>query len=1356
MAKGKQASPAPAAKTSRRAIQRSFHQANKALAERLRDEDALYRIPWFALVGPPGSGKRSLPPLANPIGGAEGGETFGLQGRSANRWWFYQNAVLIDFAEGHFGESRATDDKKPGFFSRMIQGSSGKGGWKAVLESWLKIRPHRPLDGMVVTLPVDALLPGRSHTEDVARWTRQAEALAERVHDAQHDLGVHFPVYVVLTGAESLEGFGAYTRAVPETMRDQIFGWSSPYTPDVPYKPEWVSEATASIHEAICQTQLDLLPQSIDIYQRDALYLLPAAFERLDEALQIHLDALFKPTGYRRGLPWRGLYLTGRPAEKISAEADDTADTAIMTLPPGAQAPVAFVRQLFTEKIFVEPGLARIDEDRSKATDQRIRRMRMALVGTVALGALLMTVMSVSTGSRVADLQSRVVPLLEGMRGNHRQMDNKVQISQRKPAAFALEALARLQTSRLTHWAAPTTYLDPLDNALTESITRAMKHWTGEPLLDDLQSKAQSMVVGALEPITRTGVILNDEVAQLLQYAQSVEQLQAAFRWRNEPSKASLADLHSYLYGPITIEGKTLKEALQSNARLYEEAIQDARYMWTPADYDAWRVKLRLRFVDDLAAPFQRAMFSEHPVIQKVMAVRRLVEAQSFLGDERLNTEYKHLKALHESIAELDAVLKARQADWLATESFQASKQYTELLRILSSTAFNSTLGDEPDLGAQFKAQNEKLYLTTRELLLTSSKNLDDKPMLVATLDGRIEMSDALRTLQKALQDLLAQPYMLYTESQQTDFALALNEQGGAREQWNAQLLKKSLDLYGYLQAYLSTPIEGVRPELRTLMHRAARTEMQARAVIILRQATPEKLPGADGEGWAAQAKDALKSRILNLESEAPSIIKNIVALVDLDKELKTNHHTELLTALRRDTLGLLHQVDALFQTEKLYTPNLNFDTFWQGNTTPGVLIFGARDLNDLLGRLEVQRQVVTELAMELSRPLVDILSQVSGARIGEARVEDDERTADDEVFARWRAIIAVLRKYEKKVPGNSLEELERFIEVDLNEITLAGCEQKLKESIVHSNRTNFFEESKYTLAVQMRARCGRMLIRETRASYRVMQAWFNDRLSGRFPFASADQLSEVEPKDIVAFYEQFDRDGPVMALLIDQGRGEALFGTASESVQRFIAKMQSIRPLFAAMIDTKAENPELSLSVEIDFRTNRDSEVNGNKIIDWEALVGQTRITNRDNKRATTWRTGDPVHLCFRWASNAGLRPATDQPSGAQVERRRACFIYEGRWALLRLLTMHAATPSDRGRQPFLRPHTLRFEVETTLAGDGVITSNLAQSQTRIYNRVGLTLPGGQSSYVLPREIPRRAPELTWDNLKTTRLGSK
>lgn len=1360
----KESAAAAEANTSRAAIQRSFAKAGKEIGQLLRGPEALYRMPWFGMMGPPGCEKEAMLLDAQLPARPGSPQTFGLEGPDANYWWFFNEAVVLDFSATYFtgdtggGGGKAAEEAPKGLkrlFKRKSAAVPSGGAWKAALDGLRTIRRLRPLDGMVLTIDA-ASLQVRTPDQSSA-LNRKAEALAARLHEAQQRLGVHFPVYLVVTGCETLQGFETFARALPDSLRDQMFGWSSPHEPDARYQPEYVDEAISSLHEAACVAQLELMPNARSQGERDGLYLLPRDLMGLRDPLKQFLDPIFRGASFRRGLPLRGIYLTARIAEKPQgADKPSPAGMAPGMAAAGPKAPVTrtpvFVRQLFTEKVFQEPGLARLDDEQSKALGKRVRKYRIALAVVFVTAALCLWAQRSMTGKRVDDF-SGLISIMKAHQDKAKY--GAVSDPARTQGVAALEALAALQTDGFEVWAAPSSYIENLTAEANSAIAVVLGDGVGRPLRDELIRRADLLLPPSLEAqlpdakgiegiAQQLAASLNggsppEKVAQIRAYADKVLEMHVNFeRYANHDAR-DLGQVYLFL------SGKDLTETLESQGGLFHASLRNiARWPTLPWDPYGKRAGIRLAQVTD---QFQTQLFRQHPLRAALAELAELIDTiEARKGRE---SHYERLRTIYKAIIAVEDLIDKEQADWLLADDFNPGPRYAELVEILDGKAFpgvaNPKLGGETEpAGKKFDADNQKLFSELRDAVWQQSSRLG-RFRLLDRKDTRVVLSDKLVAVRDALKVFLDQPYVIEDESR---FQLELARDTGIRDKWKSELLNTVLTWNKHFQAYLGATRPDVPVAISSALDAAARHEFRARVLQVIEFARPEVRPTNEGEGgagWTAQRKDTLKTRIRNLADEYQSILKIVKVLAEVNQALNEAEDTRLFNHLRDDAMTQLNQVDQILEEEKLFTVRGDKFSWWEGDQPPGVVAFGARDANDLLARLAVQRKTVGALANEFARPLVEVMVQLG------------EPFSSDPDVEKWSKIIAVLTDYEKKVPGNSLEEMERFIEVDLNKLQLATCGTQLEPHMDRYNRDDFFKDRKYIIATTMARRCSEILKTVTLQGYVDLQQYFADRLAGRFPFAGPDVLAEIETGDIIEFYKRFDRYAGAFKALVNpkSDSPRALFGDATPEVVRFIEEMEQVRSLFAALVTAEDENPDLILDTEIEFRTNRDNEVNGNQIIEWWTQVGDQRIHHRDNKKSTQWRSNDQVGMCFRWAKDAMFLPAANQRAEhARVNGRGVCYVFTGRWALLRLLTMHAATPADRGRRSFLRPHTLRFETETSLASAARGQTTLMVTDTRVYARIGLMLPGGKAAFRLP-EFPRRAPELTNEFLKSNGINA-
>ncbi len=108
----------------------------------------------------------------------------GVGGTRDCDWWFTDDAVFLDTA------GRYT--------TQQSQKEVDAGAWKGFLQLLKKSRPRRPINGVLVTVSVADLLQQTAAERDA-----HSEAMRSRVRELYEELGVRFPIYVLVTKATS-------------------------------------------------------------------------------------------------------------------------------------------------------------------------------------------------------------------------------------------------------------------------------------------------------------------------------------------------------------------------------------------------------------------------------------------------------------------------------------------------------------------------------------------------------------------------------------------------------------------------------------------------------------------------------------------------------------------------------------------------------------------------------------------------------------------------------------------------------------------------------------------------------------------------------------------------------------------------------------------------------------------------------------------------------------------------------------------------------------------------------------------------------------------------------------------------
>ncbi len=171
--------------------------------------DYLYDLPWYILVGPPGSGKTTA--LVNsglkfPL--TRGDSPAFIEGVGGTRycdWWFTEDAVLIDTA----GRYTTQDSDQKG----------DRQSWLAFLDLLKRNRPRQPINGVILAISLEDLV-----TLPPAELQAHSDAIRTRLIELHDRLQVDFPVYALFTKADLIAGFMEYFGDLRESERRMVWG----------------------------------------------------------------------------------------------------------------------------------------------------------------------------------------------------------------------------------------------------------------------------------------------------------------------------------------------------------------------------------------------------------------------------------------------------------------------------------------------------------------------------------------------------------------------------------------------------------------------------------------------------------------------------------------------------------------------------------------------------------------------------------------------------------------------------------------------------------------------------------------------------------------------------------------------------------------------------------------------------------------------------------------------------------------------------------------------------------------------------------------------------------------------------
>ena len=335
-----------------RDLRPSFNESIDRLRKSVRGIDFRYGVPWYLLIGPADAGKTTLvvhAPKSSMMPPAS--EDHGASGIG---WHYFDGGVVIDVSA-----------------SLALPGTRGDlTGWRALLHLLKRYRPRRPIEGIVVAVPAAVLLDvsWKARTRDLGA------AIRERLVLAQSELGFALPVYVVITQTDQLQGFSAFTEALPDNLQQNMLGWSNPHAPDVMFQGEWIDEAFDDLHRGIVRVQVELFAVSEHLDHASDLFLFSGELQQLAPPVRDLLEEIFRPSVYRSASLFRGFYLSGRGPDRETVTVGEGAGS----IQPS---PISFVGDLLDRKAFSERGLA---VPLPGASVARNRISRMAQIAAVS------------------------------------------------------------------------------------------------------------------------------------------------------------------------------------------------------------------------------------------------------------------------------------------------------------------------------------------------------------------------------------------------------------------------------------------------------------------------------------------------------------------------------------------------------------------------------------------------------------------------------------------------------------------------------------------------------------------------------------------------------------------------------------------------------------------------------------------------------------------------------------------------------------------------------------------------------------------------------------------------------------
>ncbi|MEZ4371007.1 MAG: type VI secretion system membrane subunit TssM [Polyangiaceae bacterium] len=439
-----------------------------------RGQNALYTLPWFMIVGPPGAGKTTAirhSGLNFPLLDATGGAVKGVGGTRNCDWWFTNEAILLDTA----GRYATQDDDQP--------------EWYAFLDLLRRFRNKRPINGVILAVSASDIL---EQTEE--QTTQMARTLRARIDELQNRLDMVVPVYVMFTKVDLVAGFVEFFNDLKKSDRDRVFGSTFPMDLAVQRKPEELFEEEFALLISQIHARAIKRVAREKKEMRDRVVQFPLEFQALRTTLGDFLQALFEDNTQDDKPIFRGFYFSsgtqeGNPVDRVLGGLARAFGLAPRMDSEAQLEPKSyFVTDLFRRVVFPDQNIAA----RTRREMRRQWLSRIAMGATALFLAMMLLVPSSCSFSR----NRKLVGTVEGTASSAAKVNwaSKDSVGDKASNLTTIRALLK----QLDYWRAtePPTGMrfgmyvgdelyEPLRGVYVNAIERGLK----EPTQKDLEAK---------------------------------------------------------------------------------------------------------------------------------------------------------------------------------------------------------------------------------------------------------------------------------------------------------------------------------------------------------------------------------------------------------------------------------------------------------------------------------------------------------------------------------------------------------------------------------------------------------------------------------------------------------------------------------------------------------------------------------------------------------------------------------------------------------------------------------------------------------------------------------------------------
>ena len=1083
-----------------------------------------------------------------------------------------------------------------------------------IAQELIAARPERPLDGVVIVVPVGDLT-----MNDRVERRRKIDWLFKQYWSIQNKIDFKLPVYFMISGTEDLEGFDEFWRFKQgESELNEIFGWSNPRNADAPFELELVDEAFATIDITLRNEIAELLARRNE--GLGGLLAFPHSVRMLIDPVKEFTAAVFESSALIHPAQFRGLYFCGQQGGNHK-----------------------FLERLFRDKIFPERSVAVPVREQLLSADSNLRRLQIgAIAGLFALVGW--------TGwnlDAVARKSSDIIDVAERVKDAWRSQDKYRAIES------SLGLLGDLDASKFyccgpTPWSL---FVSP-DMAVEQFFEREL---FAQSIFPAMECKSRQRIRSNLidfDVASQDGLWSGEYsswLARLLVETKNHTRLKEITGEIDRPQDsvaAEFVDLIDQLFD------KKLPENFGENADLYLLAIAANDYDGTamtsincPSSLDsveeAWDQIVDASFdeisreVERAAAPidFVRAITSlESKSLESTRispeAFSRYVEWHSYLTSKLSNYRDEGFCSATSKRLEL-------LADDLSLMGLKRTRYQGEI------RAFKEECDSR--IRAQMESDNTRLPRKLYQTINDASGNL--APKLTAGAAGVFRLISELSTFS-------------FSSITDTPWSKTVGPFF-----WSVDLLGQALGFSENYMTYANTnfqtsylPANPTEDTRSYLAQAVALAQLQRAMMSTIERAKVDPNPPMRMD---LSTLDVRETQIADRVANFSKALAPLLELVSTFEQLGlSSARKRLLMQSHAHAVELLKDIDALYDSNRLYEPRKNPN--WKANQYVEAF-YGLITDSNAKDYLSAQARRARIIAQDYAQPVVIFLTNTEG------------EFRDSDLLAKWRRTLVEINKRENKDPSNDINGLEQFFLGDFLATDFSNCHDSVKAYSPPTGNNLFAISWRKIIEVSTR-QCQRLRADEIQKEYASVAQAFEKYLAPYYPFNRSTGAKPLSPNSLRSFIGIYEgrSDG-----LAERVRVLAWKEKTFSDSELFLRDLDASLDILSAVLDaSNGSSPGLSVGVVFDPDISSGSKIDlSSHIAKKQLSLGDISIESPGLDKQVSWKFSDPISFDLHWASGSPYQLLTDSGDNANG---RLNFWAKGYWSLLRFIDRFQSTRTD------------------------------------------------------------------------------